>query len=150
MNALYAALGALLLAAGTFATGYHFGGLSGRLAAAQTVVKQEVATQRRTTTDQATVAEEAKTYEAAIDPLAPLPAPVVRLCYNSTARAAVPSAHPAGSGAAPGPPIPAAAAAPTLPGPDIGRPVLQVGRRADAQVAGLIDYIQRVCRVPVP
>lgn len=142
---------ALILAAvlACFGAGFYVGHLSPALKAAKTVVRQEIAQQKKTIVDQATVAEEAKTYEAATDPLAPVAAPVVRLCYTP-AFAPVPSPHPARSGTAQSPALPAAAAPAPLPGPDIGRPVVQLGIQADAQVAGLIDYVQRVCQARAP
>jgi hypothetical protein len=152
MNPFYGAALACLLLIGAFGAGWHFGGQAPKLAAAKQELKQEAAEDTKRTTDQTTVAQEAKTYEAATDPLAPLPAPVVRLCYNSTTPA-VPSAHPAGPGAH-GP----------VPVPDAGggdshlptyvqwntRPLVQIGRNADAQVAGLQDYITRVCQAHAP
>lgn len=145
----YKWLGILASLAIAFGSGWHFGRQGLELKAANAEVKQNEAQAAKRTTDQSTIAREATTYEAATDPLAPLPAPVVRLCY-SPAAPAVPSTQPAGSGAHASPAVPAAAPADPVSGPDIGRPVLQVGVDANAQVAGLQDYIERVCQAKAP
>jgi hypothetical protein len=129
---------------------YHLGGLGTRERVAVAQVKQEKAQDTKRTIDEATVAKEAKTYEAATDPeLSPVSAPSVRLCHY-TPVASVPGANAPGSGAHASAPVPAPAPAAALPGPDIGRPVLQVGHDADAQIAGLQDYIEHVCQAHAP
>lgn len=137
-------LAAVLL---VFFAGYHVGGMAPKLAAAKIEVKQEVAADAKRTVDQTTVAQEAKTYEAA--EIAPIAAPVVRMCYYSTA-ASVPSPNPAGSGAHA--PLVSASANPVpgVPGPDIGSALLRTGHTVDAQVAGLQDYIDHVCLAKAP
>jgi hypothetical protein len=149
MNPLYGAAAALVLAIGSFGAGWHFGRQGLELRDSKAVVKQAVAEDTKRTTDQTTVATEAKTYEAATDPLAPLAAPVVRMC-DYTPATAMPSAHPAGSGAHAAAAVPAPAPRDPVPGPDIGRPVVQVGKFADARVVALQDYIQRVCQAKTP
>lgn len=138
-------IGAAVLALSLFLAGYHFGGLAPKLACVQAQVKTEALAQAKRTKDTATVAEEAKTYDAATDPVQPLPAPVVRVCRAPPAPAAVPNAAASGFRAHEATPLPAAAPRDPLPGPDIGRPVVQAGRDADAQIAGLQDYIAKVC-----
>ena len=94
-------------------------------------------------TDTATINAEAKTYAAAqIDPIA---APVVSVCHYTPA--AVPRATVAGSLPHGAPNLPAPSPPAAVPGPDIGRPLVSIGHTADAQVAGLQDYIEHVCRV---
>lgn len=141
-----ASLVALVLA---FLAGWHFGRQGLELKDSKAEVKQAAAVQAKQTTDQKTVATEAKTYEAATDPLAPLPAPIVRMC-DYRAPTAVPSPHPAGPGAhAPAavrtadPPVPAVVEWHT-------EPLVRDGHNADAQIAGLQDYIARVCQAKAP
>jgi hypothetical protein len=150
MNYVYGAIGGILLLVADFFAGYHFGGLAPKLATANTVIKQEAAEQAKDTKDQATVAQEAKTYEAATDPaLDPIAAPRVSMCYYAPSPT-LPSTNTSGSGAHASAPVPAAAAPDPVPGPDIGRPIVQVGHDANAQVAGLQDYIERVCQAKAP
>lgn len=145
MNYLYAALGAIVLLAADFFAGYHFGTLAPKLAAAKTELKQEAAQEVKATKDQAIIAEEAKTYEAATDPLKPIAAPHLSVCYYAPL-ARVPSALPAGSGVNAGSAVRAPDTPNPVPGPDIGRPLVQIGHNADAQLAGLRDYIEHVCQ----
>lgn len=148
MNYVYGAAGGIVLLVLVFFGGYHFGALAPKLAAAKTELKEEAAAEVKDTKDQATVAQEAKTYEAATDPaLDPVAAPRVSMCYYAPA---LPSANPAGSGAHASAPIPEPATQPAVPGPDIGRPIVQIGHDADAQVAGLQDYISHVCQAKAP
>jgi hypothetical protein len=142
-------IGILLGLALAFGAGYHFGGLAPKLAQAKAQIKQETAAQTKDTKDQATVAQEARTYEAATDPLLPVAAPAVRVCHY-TPVASVPSADPAGSGTDAAAPVRAANPPDPLPGPDIGRPLVQIGHNADAQIAGLQDYIEHVCQARAP
>lgn len=147
MNYLYAALGAIAYSIALFMVGHHYGALAPELAQAKTEVKQEAAQDTKRAKDETTVAQEAKTYEAATDPaLAPVTAPVVRLCKYTI----VSSPNPAGSGADAKLPVRAPDPQPSVPGPDIGRPLVQIGHNADAQVAGLQDYIARVCQAKAP
>lgn len=145
-GAIAAAVLAVVLAA--FGAGWYFGRQGIELKDSKQIVKQEVAQDSKRRTDEGTVAQEAKTYEAATDPLAPLPAPIVRMCDYSTP--AVPSPHPAGSGAhappalrAADPPVPAVVEWDT-------KPLVRDGHNADAQVAGLQDYIAKVCQAHAP
>lgn len=149
MNYLYAALGAIAYSVAVFFGGYHFGTLAPKLAAAKTEIKQEAAEQKKDTADRTTVEKEAKTYEAATDPLQPIAAPTVRVCYYAPLPT-VPSTHAAGSGVNAGPPVRAANPPDPVPGPDIGRPLVQIGHNADAQLAGLRDYIEHVCQARAP
>lgn len=143
MNYLYAALGAIAYSVAVFFGGYHFGTLAPKLAEAKTELKQDAAEQKKDTTDQATVAQEAKTYEAATDPaLAPVSAPHVSVCYY----APLVQSHATGSGVNAGPPVRAPDRPDPVPGPDIGRPLVQISHNADAQIAGLQDYIAKVCQ----
>jgi hypothetical protein len=143
MNPFYGAAAAVFLLIASFGGGWYFGRQGLELTAANQVVKQEVAQGKKRTTDQSTVAQEAKTYEAA--EVAPLAAPVVRVCLYTPA-ASVSGAYPAGpridapvDSRSPDP-VPVAA------GPDIGPPLVQVGHVIDAQVAGLQHYIEHVCQ----
>jgi hypothetical protein len=147
VNIIYGAAGALVLLVLSFGAGWHFGGESGKLAESKAVAKQEAQVITQTATDTSTINTEAKAYAAAqIDPVA---APVVSLCHYTPA-AAVLGAAAAGSGPHVAPHVPAPGPPAALPGPDIGRPLVQVGHDADAQVAGLQDYIEHVCRVKAP
>jgi hypothetical protein len=129
---------------------YHLGGEGTRLKVANTEVRQATAEQRKETKDEATVAEEAKRFETATDPaLTPVAAPLVRLCHF-TPVATVSSANAAGSGTDASAPVRAAPAEDSVPGPDIGGPIVQVGHNADAQVAGLQHYIEHVCQARAP
>lgn len=143
MNATAIAWLVSLVAA--FAVGYHFGGLGPKLkdaSAAAKVERQEVTTLQ---SDAARINQEAKTFENAQDPaLDPIPAPSVRLCHYT--RAPSVDASPSAGPGAPAP-VPLRAADP---GPDIGPGLRAIGRQADAQVAGLIDYIYHVCPVKAP
>lgn len=137
MNVFYAAAVAVFLLIGSFGAGWHFGGQGVRLSNTTAEVKKD-------RTDAPIIAREGQDYAAATDPLAPLAAPIVRLCYS----APVP---------APGSPRPRPAE--SVPVPDTGRgdpglptyrkwdtrPLMQIARDADAQVAGLQDYIEKVC-----
>lgn len=137
-------LGAVLI---VFFAGYHVGGMAPKLADAKAEVKQEVAADTKRTADQTTVAQEAQTYEDA--QLAPIAAPVVRMCEYAPA-ARLPSPNPTG----PGTHAPAAThgadPVPPVPGPDIGPGLLRSSTVAEAQVAGLQDYINRVCQAKAP
>jgi hypothetical protein len=117
--------------------------------AAQCVQAVHVATaheegvqQAQAADDSKTIAIEAEAYAKAHqpDPDA-IPAPIVRVCHYSPL--AVPSARPAGL--SPDAPRDDGAAS-AVPGPNVGPDLVQVGHVADAQIAGLQDYIVRVCR----
>lgn len=137
------AIGILVGLVAAFLFGYHFGGLAPKLAAARAEVHQESLNDAKRTTDQTTVAGEARTYEAA--ELAPVSAPVVRVCLYtpvspvSGAYAARPRTDA---------PVPSRSAdpVPLQAGPDIGPPLVRVGHVTDAQVAGLQHYIEHVCQ----
>ena len=76
-------------------------------------------------------------------------APVVRVCAPakpSGAGKVLPAAPAAGATDA-GADVPGAAQ-PDSVGSDIGEPIEEIGRKADAQVAGLIDYVTKVCPPP--
>jgi len=145
VSAKWIALGVAVIAA--FLAGWHFGRQGLELKDAKTEVKQEAAQDTKRRTDEGTVAQEAKTYEAATDPLAPLAAPIVRMCDYSTP---VPTAHPAGSGAHEAPAL--RAADPPVPAVTLWHtePLVRDGHNADAQVVGLQDYIAHVCQAHAP
>lgn len=94
--------------------------------------------------------EEARTYAAAI--AAPVVAPVhltFRVCEPAGA-GSLPEAATAGSDAHGAGDVPGSDHAGALPGAagggrDVGPGLQKVGQSADAQVAGLQDYIRRVC-----
>src|SRR5208282_1114171 len=104
------------------------------LAAADAIVKTEAAAQKTTTANESIVAKEANTYEDAA--LAPLAAPVARMCYYSTP-AAVPGPHAAGPRTDAPPPAHSPDPLPPVPGPDIGPGLLRAATIASAQVAQL-------------
>ncbi len=125
---------------------WHMGGESTRLKVATAEVHTEVQAQQKDNHDRITVAQEAKTYEAATDPLEPIAAPIVRMCIVPIASPAVPSAHSAGSGdhataavREPDPPVPTVVDWNT-------EPLVRAGHNADAQVIALQDYITHVCQ----
>ena len=141
MSYVYGAAGAIVLLVLTFLAGMHFGKLQPELAQAKTEIRSEAAADAKAINDQAIVAQEAKTYEAATDPaLSPVRAPHVSVCYYAPLQG-----HAAGSGVDAGPPVRAANPPDPVPGPDIGQPLVQIGHNADAQLEGLRDYIARVC-----
>lgn len=124
---------------------YHQGGLGCRLSSANATAKQEATQIKQETSDAATINAEAKAFEDhALDPV---PAPVVRMCIPA-AGAAVREPAAAGPGAHAAAAVPAARAPDLVPGPDIGRPSLQVDHDADLQVSLLQDYITKVCLHP--
>jgi hypothetical protein len=142
MNYVYGAAGAIVLLVAVFFGGYHFGKLAPQLAEAKTEIRQEAAEDVKVAKDQTTVAEEAKTYEAATDPaLTPVIAPRLSVCYYAPLQG-----HASGSGADAKPPVRAPDPPNPVPGPDIGRPLVQISHNADAQIAGLQDYISKVCQ----
>jgi hypothetical protein len=145
---LWAKLGGILGAiVAVFALGYHFGSLAPKLAEAKAEIKQTEAQDAKRVTDQATVAQEARSYEAAA--LEPIPTPVVRLCVSAPP-AAMPGAHPAGPRAdAPSAPR-AADPVPPVPGPDIGPELLRAAHLADAEIAALQSYVSQVCQAKTP
>jgi hypothetical protein len=133
---------AVLLIVGTVLYLEHRGAAKCVAADAAAVQQQQTHKAVKSATDAQTINQEAKTYaQALLDPIA---APVVRVRYLPART--VPSPRPAG-------PLPASACLPgpsppdPVPGPDIGRPLVQLGHDADSQVSALWDYIDRVCRV---
>ncbi len=143
MTYVWAAVGAILYTVLVFFGGYHFGGEAPKLADARTEIKTALHQQQQTGTDETVIAEEAKSYEDA--QLAPLAAPVARVCYYSNAAAGVHPAAAAGSGAHASPAALGATAVPPVPGPDIGPGVMRAAAIATAQVTALQDYIGKVC-----
>lgn len=123
---------------------YHQGGLAPKLAEAKAEIKVDQQQDAKRVTDTKTVAQEAKAYDdaKAADP-DPAELPDVRVCYYKAAPN-VPSRGPA----RPGPDAPPALRqGPTQdPGPDIAPAIVHTGNVANAQVAGLQDYINRVCQ----
>jgi hypothetical protein len=136
------AIGVLVAIVLAFLAGWHFGRQGLELKDANQVVKQEVAQDQKRERDQTTIAQEGKAYADATDPLAPLPAPVVRLCYSAPAPPPRPARPAPDAPVASGKPDPV----PLQAGPDVGPALVRVGHDADAQIAGLQDYITKVCR----
>jgi hypothetical protein len=151
----YKVVGWLLLLAAWSGFCYWQGGQGTRLEVAtqQETIDAKLETKRAN--DETIVQKEGTTYAKAT--AAPIPdavAPVVSVCYYRTAPA-VPSARPAGSGAHEPAAVPNAGGGdPYLPAPTLIRwntkPLVRIGRDADAQVAGLQDYINRVCLAKAP
>lgn len=136
----YKLIAGFVLLIGTFFFGYHQGRLALEVKDEKAVITQERHNEETQKIEDSTIAIEAKTYEDAI--LQPVAAPVVRLCTNSRALPAPRPAATEAHGEAPG----RASDQPDLiQGPDIGRPLVAIGHDADAQIAGLQDYITRVC-----
>jgi len=133
-----------------FGAGYYLRGLQCKVGDETAVIKQVAQNQKTLSTDQTITSEESKTYANAVAQAisAPDPAPAV-VCVRQYAAprplsqaAATPAAADAGDRLPTGAPGP-------LPGPtDIGGPATASGARANAQVAGLKDYITRVCLAP--
>jgi hypothetical protein len=71
--------------------------------------------------------------------IAPIAAPVVRVCYYKASP--VPNPAPTAGGSNVSPPV----REQLVQGPDIGRPILTQGRNADAQVKALQAYIAKEC-----
>jgi hypothetical protein len=147
MSAWVKGIAILVLAIGLFAGGFYVGRMKPALAAAQATVKRDAQNFKQETTDATRINAEAKQFAQA--PLDPIVAPVVRVQYREAA-ACVPRAATAGSGAHDTAAVPAPGVVDSVSGPDIGRPLVLVGHVADAQVAGLQDYINHVCRVKAP
>lgn len=137
---------ALLILVLTFALGWRTGGASCRVSDAAKVLKQVESNSKQESLDEIHITREAITLAAA--QASPVAAPVVRLC-NPPPRSvpATTPARPEPDGEAP---IRGLDSSNAVPGPDIGRPLVQSGRDADAQVIALQDYIQHVCRVEAP
>ncbi len=135
---------------------YRQGGARQRLEVAQSTLKRESGQIATLQSDQKTVTQEAETYANATTAAIPdAAAPVVSVCYYRTAPAALPSAHPAGPLSHEAAPVPAARGGdPAVPVATVRRwdtkPVVQIGRDANAQVAGLQDYIAKVCQARAP
>ena len=143
MTAKLIGIGVALVLA--FLGGLYVGHLAPELKDAKAEVKQISQNQTQEATDATRINVEAKTYAAhELDPIA---APVVRVLY--AAGPAVPRAAAAGPQLAPAC-LSAASTPAAVPGPDIGRPLVQIGHDADAQVEALWDYIDHVCRVKAP
>jgi hypothetical protein len=86
------------------------------------------------------IASEKQAYEDAL--LQPIAAPVVRLC---SAPSPVPQAPPAARGTHGNASVPIPSPEAVVSGPDVGLPLVRIGHDADNQIAGLQDYIKRVC-----
>jgi len=129
---------------------YHMGGQGTRLKVASAEVKQEKAEGIKRTADQQIVAQEGKTYAAAkADDLDPVRLPDVRVCYYAPLTR-VPSTHTAGSGSDAPAAVRQGPAQDPDPGANITPSIVHVGNIANAQVAGLQDYINRVCQGRAP
>ena len=134
--------GALLLIAGV-AYERHEGAKGCREADTKAASNQAIKVAQQTGAAAEITKQEAQNYVEAISQ--PIVAPVVRVCVAKANPSAV--LHP------PSPsPLPDAAPSISQParsdsqGRDIGAAVESVGRDADAQVAALQDYVNRVCR----
>jgi len=149
VNPLYAGAGGALVLMAVFGLGYHFGAEAYRLDDATATVQQLTHNATQESKDAQQINEEAAHLAAAaLDPVA---APVVRVYYpppaavvsRATASGPIPACPslPAGH---PADPLPAARSV------DIGKPLVQLGHDADAQIDQLLDYIDHVCRVPAP
>lgn len=94
--------------------------------------------------DIAIVSQEKKTYEQAV--AAPVLNPIhVSVCHEAASRP-VREAPTAGPGIPESPDVRAGDRPDPVPGPDIGPSLQELGKRADAQVTGLLDYIHNVCQ----
>jgi hypothetical protein len=139
-----AGLAALIAA---FFFGYHLGSLAIEVKDQKAVIEQQSHEQIQAHNDASAISKEAKDYAHAVSQAInePDPAPAV-VCVRKYAapRALSPAAAPgpvpdAGGG------LPAAAGGSVQPVTDIGKPAADIGATANAQVAGLKDYITRVC-----
>jgi hypothetical protein len=148
MTALGLKAGAILLVLLlTFAGGFYVGRVGLEKDDARATVRRDAQNVRQEALDATRINQEAKRLaDSELDPIA---APVVRLQYLAPTacvlRAPTPGPLPHGT-----PVLPAASPVGPVPGPDVGRPLVQIGHACDAQVAGLEDYIEHVCRVPAP
>lgn len=89
------------------------------------------------------VSQEKTTYEQAV--AAPVLVPIhVSVCHEA-ARGAMSNAAATGSSADARAPVRTTDRPDPVPGPDIGPSLQAVGKDATAQVAGLIDYVNKVC-----
>jgi hypothetical protein len=135
---------------------YHFGAQSVQVKDLKVEVKQQASDATQTTAEIKTVQGEAKTYADAVAKASSEPdlAPAVVCMRRYTLVQSAPG--PAGAGDHGGGGLPAGAAravpaaAEAAPVTDIGKPALEIGARANAQVAALKDYIGRVCLAPPP
>jgi hypothetical protein len=135
---------ALLALLGGVAYERHAGAQSCVLAQTKLALKQEAQNTADASAAAVQVQREVTDHAQAV--AAPVRAPVVRVCP-----AAQPP-HPGGvlqtPAAAPGADAPAPVSDPAQSDPrgrDIGTPIEKVGQAADAQIAGLEDYITNVC-----
>jgi hypothetical protein len=130
-----------------FFGGFYVGRLQPQLAAAKATIKRDAQNVKQESTDATRINAEAKAFkDASLDPI---PAPVVRVQYRAAA-ACVSRATAAGPGADAAPAVSTGGPVDSVPGPDIGRPLVLVGHTADSQIAQLQDYINHVCRVKAP
>lgn len=132
---------ALFLVWGTVLYLEHRGAAACREADAVAVTRQEARNAAQAADDTQLIHEEAQAYAQTLSAPDPIDVPDVRLCHYPAA--AVPQAAPARPGA------PAAAANgatnPPVAEPDLGPPLVKLGRNADAQVRALQAYIREVC-----
>jgi hypothetical protein len=117
----------------------HRGAKECKAADVAAVATQEAHNADVVKTDTATNTQIEDTLHAA--QIAPIAAPVVRLCYYKASP--LPNPTPTTSG----PDVSPTVREEPVAGPDIGRPILTQGRNADAQIAGLQSYITKVCLV---
>jgi hypothetical protein len=142
--------GILVAALALFGGGFYVGRLGIEVHDDKQVIVNQAQEQKRATTNSAIISEEGKTYANAVAAAvaAPDPAPAV-VCVRRYANpvqagaAAAPRVEPDGGGGLPGGDY-----QPVHPITDIGGPASAIGARANAQVAGLHDYITRVCLAP--
>jgi type II secretory pathway pseudopilin PulG len=139
-----AVLAALLAA---FFFGYYQGSLAIEVKDQKAVIKQQSQEQVQAHADATAISTEAKDYAHAVSQAInePNPAPAVVCVRKYTAprqlsSAAAPGSVPDADGG-----LPAAAGGSVQPVTDISKPATVIGATANAQVAGLKDYITRVC-----
>lgn len=144
--ATYAIAGLAALIAAFF-FGYYQGSLAIEVKDQKAVIAQQSQEQVQAHTDAVNISQEAKTYASAVDKAMHDPdlAPAV-VCVRKYALTTAVS-HPATTGSVPdaGGGLPAAAGGSVQPVTDISKPATVIGATANAQVAGLKDYITRVC-----
>lgn len=137
-----AALLCVLIAAGV---GYHFGGLSCRLADVTAVTRQEARNEAQAATDTKAINQEASTYHEAVS--APADITPALVCVR---KYAAPRPVSETAAARPGNDGPTDLPAPDRPGFDPGPKLTPIGKEADARVVYLQGYIAKVCLRSAP
>lgn len=146
----YKAIGILMAALALFGAGFYVGRLGIEVRDDKQVIANQAQDAKLTTTNAAIISQEGKTYAKAVAAAvtAPDPAPAV-VCVRRYAvqanAAAAPRVEPDVGGGLPGGDY-----RPVQPITDIGGPAAAIGARAVAKVAGLHDYIERICLAKAP